>query len=64
MSDIAQAEGHAKLAQFGDDEKRTAKAVFQGLLNKNWCTTDQSEWIMLKTIEQLGWSVQKSDLQR
>lgn len=53
-----------KLAQFGGDQTATAQAVFQGLLNKNWCTVEQSEWIMLKTLEELGWSVSESNLRR
>lgn len=51
-----------KLAQFDGDETATAKAVFQGLLKKNWCTAEQSEWIMSRTLEELGWSVHKSSL--
>lgn len=51
-----------KLEQFEGDQKRTARAVHQGLLNKNWCAPEHSKWIMLKTIEQLGWSVEPSDL--
>lgn len=53
-----------KLAKFGGDQYATAKAVFQGLLNKKWCTAEQSVWIMLKTAEQLGWSLGESDLRR
>lgn len=51
-----------KLAQFDGDQTATAKAVFQGLLNKRWCTAEQSKWIMLKTVQQLGWVVQENDL--
>ncbi|WP_270174808.1 hypothetical protein [Diaphorobacter sp. ED-3] len=50
------------LAEFGGDQTATAKAVFQGLLNKRWCTAEQNQWIMRKTVQQLGWVVQESDL--
>lgn len=51
-----------KLAEFGGDQTATAKAVFRGLLSKRWCTAEQSKWIMLKTVQQLGWVVQENDL--
>lgn len=53
-----------KLAEFGGDQRATAKAVFQGLLNKRWCTAEQSIWIMLKTAEQLSWPLREGDLRR
>lgn len=31
-----------KLAEFGGDQTATEKAVFQGLLNKRWCTAAQN----------------------
>lgn len=46
-----------KLAAFGGDEERTLKAVFQGLLGKRWCTAEQSAWVVVKTAQQLGWSI-------
>lgn len=51
-----------KLAQFDGDETATARAVFRGLLDKNWCTSAQSRWVMLKALEELGWQVQERDL--
>lgn len=38
------------------------KAVFQGLLNKRWCTAEQSQWIRRKTVQQLGWVVLENGL--
>lgn len=53
-----------KLAEFGGDQTATVKAVFQGLLDKRWCTVEQSKWVILKTAQQLGWSVREGDLRR
>ena len=49
-----------KLATFYGDQESTLKAVFQSLLKKKWCTAEQSEWIVRKTAEQLGWPFSKS----
>ncbi|MPT04319.1 MAG: hypothetical protein E2582_08850 [Delftia sp.] len=51
-----------KLAQFEGDEATTARAAFRGLLDKKWCTTAQSRWVMRKTLEELRWQVQERDL--
>lgn len=44
-----------KLAAFQGDQEATLRAVFRSLLSKNWCTDLQSEWIVQKTAERLGW---------
>lgn len=49
-----------KLTEFHNDQAATLRAVFQGLLKKNWCTVDQSKWIMRKTAERLGWPLPPS----
>lgn len=53
-----------KVVQFGGDVPGTTKAVFQGLLNKKWCTAEQSLWIMVKTAERLGWALDEAELRR
>lgn len=53
-----------KLTAFGGDQIETAKAAFQGLLNKNWCTPEQSAWIMLKVAAQLSWQLREDQLRR
>lgn len=44
-----------KLNQFGGDKKATIEAALQGLLRKQWCTPEQSTWIMHKAASRLGW---------
>ncbi len=51
-----------KLAEFDGDQTATAKAVFQGLLNKKWCIAEQSKWFMFQTARQLGWPLQENVL--
>ncbi|AVS86785.1 hypothetical protein C8239_14800 [Paracidovorax avenae] len=50
-----------KLDEFGGDQNAAAKAIFQGLLAKRWCSVEQSIWVMLKTVHQLGWPVLEND---
>lgn len=49
-----------KLAERNGDQTATLRAAFQGLLKKNWCTADQSRWIIAKTAERLDWSLTPS----
>lgn len=51
-----------KLAAFHGDQEATLRAAFRGLLSKNWCTDLQSEWIVSKTAERLGWPISQSTL--
>lgn len=51
-----------KLAAFQGDQEATLRAVFQSLLSKKWCTDLQSEWIVRKTAERLGWPISQSNL--
>lgn len=46
-----------KLPGFDGNQEATAKAAFQGLLSKRWCTPAQSSWIMRNTVHELGWSL-------
>lgn len=49
-----------KLAVFQGDQEAMLRAVFQSLLSKKWCTELQSEWIVQKTAERLGWPFSES----
>lgn len=51
-----------KLASFQGDEKAALRAVYRSLLSKKWCTDSQSEWIVQKTAERLGWPFSQSIL--
>jgi hypothetical protein len=44
-----------KLEAFGGDRAATLRAVYQGLLNKRWCTAEQSKWVMRQTVQKMGW---------
>lgn len=44
-----------KLPEFSGDQEATARAAFQGLLSKRWCSPAQCEWIMRKVIHELKW---------
>ncbi len=51
-----------KLTAFQGDQEATLRAVFRSLLSKKWCTDLQSEWIVRKTAERLGWPISQSIL--
>lgn len=48
-----------KLPAFGGNQDATVEAALQGLLGKRWCSTAQSEWVIRKAVEQLGWIPKK-----
>ncbi|CAN7592440.1 hypothetical protein LJR118_004465 [Acidovorax sp. LjRoot118] len=51
-----------KLTAFQGDQEATLRAVYRSLLSKKWCTDLQSEWIVRKTAERLGWHLSPSTL--
>lgn len=51
-----------KLATFHGDQAATFKGVYQSLLDKNWCTPEQSAWIMRKIAERLSWPIPENVL--
>lgn len=51
-----------KIDAFQGDQEATLRAVFRSLLSKKWCTDLQSEWIVRKTAERLGWPFSQSIL--
>ena len=46
-----------KLPTFHGEHEQVMTAAFQGLLQKHWCTAEQSAWIMVEAARRLGWDV-------
>lgn len=46
-----------KLEAFGGDRAAVLRAAYQGLLNKRWCSAEQSKWVMRQAVQKMDWSL-------